>query len=270
MSKARGFTPLGRRSHSLTGFTLIELLVVISVIALLLALLVPALQKARRQTRAVVCQAHLKQWGIVLALYTEENAHILPKDIDVGPVVWPRYLADYYPDINDLLFCPMATRSEIRPDNPYPLSGTTQRIMGGNSTAWQYRVAYGPVVIVDLSGSFGINGWVEGRAYAGSGPSGVPVLLDCVHHKGTPGSSNDPPQYEGHIERRDDMKYFCINRHDGGVNSLFLDWSARKVGLKELWTLKWYRKYDTAGPWTRAGGVLPEDWPKWMQRFKDY
>ena len=45
------------------GFTLIELLVVISVIVLLMALLLPALQRARNQARAVVCRAHLKQWG---------------------------------------------------------------------------------------------------------------------------------------------------------------------------------------------------------------
>jgi hypothetical protein len=49
-----------------------------------------------------------------------------------------------------------------------------------------------------------------------------------------------------------------------------MDWSVRKVGLKELWTLKWYRQFDIANPWTRAGGVKPEDWPEWMRNFKDY
>lgn len=51
---------------------------------------------------------------------------------------------------------------------------------------------------------------------------------------------------------------------------LFLDWSVRKVALKEPWTLKWYPQYDTAGPWTKAGGVQPSDWPEWMRKFKDY
>jgi len=59
-------------------------------------------------------------------------------------------------------------------------------------------------------------------------------------------------------------------RDDGGINFVFLDWSVRKVGLKELWTLKWDREFDTAGPWTKAGGVRPGDWPEWMRRFKDY
>jgi prepilin-type processing-associated H-X9-DG protein len=62
----------------------------------------------------------------------------------------------------------------------------------------------------------------------------------------------------------------CMNRHNAGTNSLFLDWSVRKVGLKELWTLKWHTQYNTRGPWTKAGGARPEDWPPWMRRFKDY
>jgi hypothetical protein len=49
-----------------------------------------------------------------------------------------------------------------------------------------------------------------------------------------------------------------------------MDWSVRKVGLKELWTLKWHREYNTRGPWTKAGGMQPEDWPKWMRKFKEY
>ena len=62
----------------------------------------------------------------------------------------------------------------------------------------------------------------------------------------------------------------CINRHEGGINMAFLNGSARKVGLKELWTLKWKPEYDTANKWTQAGGVQPEDWPEWMRGFKDY
>ncbi|MBN1806542.1 MAG: type II secretion system protein [Sedimentisphaerales bacterium] len=42
------------------------------------------------------------------------------------------------------------------------------------------------------------------------------------------------------------------------------------LGLKDLWTLKWDDQSDTTGPGTKAGGVQPEDWPKWMRQFKDY
>jgi len=63
---------------------------------------------------------------------------------------------------------------------------------------------------------------------------------------------------------------FCFNGHDGCVNAVFLDWSVRKVGLKELWTLKWFKDFDTRGPWTKAGGARPTSWPPWMRGFKDY
>ena len=49
-----------------------------------------------------------------------------------------------------------------------------------------------------------------------------------------------------------------------------MDWTVRKVGLKELWTLKWNYYYDISGPWTMAGFVQPTDWPEWMRHFKDY
>jgi len=85
---------------------------------------------------------------------------------------------------------------------------------------------------------------------------------------------DSPPEYDDQIDRPGDIKYFCINRHDGTINSLFLDWSVRRVGLKELWTLPWDFHYPASmlnhSPWTRAGGVQPEDWPPWMRGFKDY
>jgi hypothetical protein len=66
------------------------------------------------------------------------------------------------------------------------------------------------------------------------------------------------------------MKMLCINRHDGFVSSVFMDFSSRKVGLKELWTLKWHLEFDISGPWTQAGLVQASDWPEWMKGFKDY
>jgi len=103
----------------------------------------------------------------------------------------------------------------------------------------------------------------------------IPVFADCTWMDGWVRHTDSPPTYAdefgwGNKGTTDEMKHFCINRHNAFINSLFMDWTVRKVGLKELWTLKWHRAFETAGPWTRAGGVTPSDWPEWMRGFKDY
>jgi len=60
------------------GFTLIELLVVIAIIALLMAILLPALSKAKQQAQTIGCRANLKQYGIGLRMYLDDNQHKFP------------------------------------------------------------------------------------------------------------------------------------------------------------------------------------------------
>jgi len=63
----------GPTEHIPRGFTLIELLVVISIIALLLAILMPALQRVKEQAKDVACRSNLKQVGLIIYLYLQDN-----------------------------------------------------------------------------------------------------------------------------------------------------------------------------------------------------
>ena len=61
-------------------------------------------------------------------------------------------------------------------------------------------------------------------------------------------------------------------KNDIPQENLFIidDLSVRKIGLKQFWTLRWRKTFNTAGTWTLAGGVSKLSWPDWMRDFKDY
>lgn len=134
-------------------------------------------------------------------------------------------------------------------------------------------------------GSYGFNEWLCNRVVSAGGQeenywrsvnnrpaNKIPVFLDCYWYDVWAHSIDRPPEHEAdtHSPGVNEMRRVCLNRHNATVNSAFLDWSVRKVDLKELWTFKWHKNYDIHGPWTVAGGVQTNDWPEWMRGMKDH
>ncbi|UCG57904.1 MAG: hypothetical protein JSU70_00070 [Phycisphaerales bacterium] len=252
-----------------------DLVVALGCTGLLLVTLGAVGSGGRRRAKEAVCLSNLRQWGVMFEMFTNDNDGYFNPGWDVGETtLWMNALRPYYGDNWNLLFCPTATSTVGSPGD------------FGVFKAW-YRD-------VDLPGggqhryasSYGINSWTNNMTRdRGSrleewfwknvrgveGSNNIPVFADSVWHDAWPREYDFPPASSGGWPGgSSDMMQFCIDRHNGAINGLFMDSSARKIGLKELWTLKWHRNFDTEGPWTKAGGVTPADWPQWMWRFKDY
>jgi prepilin-type N-terminal cleavage/methylation domain-containing protein/prepilin-type processing-associated H-X9-DG protein len=268
--------------HKRKAFTLIELLVVIAIIAILMSILMPALQRVKKQARATTCQANVREWALYFSLYTQDYDGSFEEGVGDGHTHhWFNALRAYYKNDHKFCCCPTATK---------PLLDGNGNLVGSWNTfsAWGIFKGQGYAPEGDW-GSYGINGWVENpppditSVYEGfetknnwrtsnvKGAGYIPLFFDALRFNVFPLEVDTPPPTEDMAwEGPQHMRRACINRHDGFTNSAFLDWSVRKVGIKELWTLKWHRTYNTRGPGTSTGGMRPSDWPEWMRRFKDY
>jgi prepilin-type N-terminal cleavage/methylation domain-containing protein len=270
------------------GFTLIELLVVIAIIAVLMGILMPALRRVKEQGKMVSCLATLKQWNIIAAMYTEANdGKFWDSDNNTMAYWWIVHMEERYQSRikNKLWYCPSASKPR------YTESGTEIPVLHINNSWGIYtRSTHSGICRDGIDGSYGINGYCliphnpsnnptyesgvsieNGWKTAGGRQAAlVPWFIEALRFDLWPLPTDAPASNEFAAWGDDLMARCAINRHQGFVNAAFMDWSARKCGLKELWTLKWHRQFDTSGPWTKAGGVQASSWPDWMRRFKDY
>ena len=260
-----------------SGFTLIELLVVIAIIALLMSILMPALQRAQRQARGVGCKSNLHQWGLIFSMYTGDNngffysGHYGGTDSGLGNGEWWRETMRPLSKDRKMWICPTASKNR---SNAADQSWATSLW-----DAWRVPAAQG-----GDEGSYAPNGWMCNprpglstlwnrgpmeeywRTHMVPGAYNVPVFTEGWWVDGWPRQTDSPAEWGDRTPLRtaindNEMQRLCVNRHGGAQYCLFADWSVRKVALKQLWKLKWHRAYDING--------LEPVWPTWMAGFRD-
>ncbi len=258
------------------GFTLVELLVVIAIIALLMAVLLPALNKARDQANTVKCASYLRQFGLMYEMYGQAHNESMPGGWNSGSM-WMVDLMPYYQGVGDVRLCPKARKFLDRTGCSTASCTKTVESAWGR---WGEPGFFGGTVPVwakkGIYGSYGINGWAHNPPDIGvtgtynitdpvvrrrfwrtmlnvKHSADVPLMADAMWDGTEPTYDDAPPP--ALCVQNSNMSVFCMPRHNSRLNMLFMDKSVRKVGLRQLWSLNWHTEWKT----------MDQDWPQWMK-----
>jgi len=203
------------------AFTLIELLVVISIIAILAAMLLPALGKAKEKAKATNCLSNLKQWGVALHLYANENRDSLPPEGWVNPPANPT-------TANHTNCWFVALPLTIKLQWYYEMPWRTNEFADLGKSIWicpsNPRRSDGRALF-----HYCLNGFIDG-----SGSSDQLVKMNSILNPTTLvylfDSKNEPA-----VLTTRPGSFVHTNLHSGGAQFLFMDGHVQRFRNKEYW-----------------------------------
>ena len=285
---------MNKRARRNPGFTLIELLVVIAIIAILAALLLPALSRAKDKGRAASCLSNLHQWGITWAVYCGDYNDYFPTAQNPDGSAAPNPRAEWFNDLQasqstavpQIITCPMATVSNANPSF----------LFGGLTTGYVMPVTVGKTGLYENGqvASYGANLFmyneqapIEGRPVADcfktlSGaqyPAQTPLMADSMWRGGGPFTENGvtgfQPAPQAGIEtsssiggvENDEMEHFCVPRHSSFTRTqmVFFDGSAVKMKCKDMWGLYWNVNWNPSY-FSQNYPSTSAFWPAWIKQ----